>query len=143
MMHEAGVLHPSPIPYSSLVIFVKKTFGNFHLCVDYHKLNDVMKANMYEVARIENSLGWLFLVSKFATLDFMSWYWQINLREDGIVELAFACLEEVFELTQMPFRLNNTSATLQKAFDLLIICSPGREEVLIYLNDLIVFALTI
>lgn len=64
----------------------------------------------------------------FATLGFMSVYSHIHRREEDIKKLAFACPKGIFEFNQ-------------RALDLLKL-GLTWEEVLTYLDNFIVFALT-
>lgn len=81
-----------------------------HFCVDYHKLN-INKADTYPVSCIKDALDCLLIEVIFATLGFMSGYWQIHKREKDI-EMTFTCPEGLFEFTQMPLGLKQCSRGL-------------------------------
>ncbi|MBW0534185.1 hypothetical protein O181_073900 [Austropuccinia psidii MF-1] len=46
---ERGFIWPSSSSTGAPVLFVKKKDGDLHLCVDYRKLNDFTRKNMYPV----------------------------------------------------------------------------------------------
>lgn len=68
-------------------------------------------------------------------------YWQLEMHYQDIKKMAFTCLEVQNEFVRMPFELRNAPATLQQALDILIM-GLNWEEVLIYLDDLIMFTPT-
>lgn len=108
-------------------------------CVDYCRLNKHTKVDTYPVPRIEDTLDFLLGATIFATLDFIPGYWQIQMEEADIETTVFACPISLFKFVQMPFRLKNAGATLQLALDLLMM-GLSLEEVLVHLDDLIIFA---
>lgn len=61
------------------------------------------------------------------------------MKEEDVKKTTFVCQEGLFEFLCMPISLQNASATLQWALDLLM-ASLTWEWVLIYLDDLVVFA---
>lgn len=93
----------------------------------------------YLVQKFADSLDCLHSVSILATLDIMSEYWQILMREKDIKKMAFLCPETLIKFIQRLFSLKNAGVTLQRALGLLMM-GLTYEGVLIFLNDLIVFA---
>lgn len=96
-MQAVGIVQPSQSPYSPPMVLVKKD-GSVHFCIDYHKLNENMKSNTSN-AVFQGCIGLSPGVIIFATLDFMSGYWQIHKKEEDIEKMAFTCLEGLFEFT--------------------------------------------
>lgn len=68
---------------------------------------------MYLVPHIKDARDCLLGAMISATLDFMSAYLQIHLREEDIERTALVFPEGLFEFTQMPFSLKNAGAMLQ------------------------------
>ena len=56
-------------PYTSPVLFVKKSEGGWHFCVNYQKLNVITKKNRYPLPLIEKMLVQLSKVKVFIKLD--------------------------------------------------------------------------
>src|SRR5260370_19978590 len=53
---KSGFIHPSKSPWGSPVLFVKKTDGSLHLCMDFHALNRVMEKDHYPLPLISDLL---------------------------------------------------------------------------------------
>ena len=79
-------------PYCAPVTLVlkreegKKTL----LCVDFHKLNTITKADTEPLPRIDTLLGKLAKAKFFSTLDIASGYWHIPIHPKDNEKLAFA-----------------------------------------------------
>ena len=64
-----GFIKASKSPASTLILFVHKPNGNFWLCVDYRKLNNLMIKNWYLLPLISKFLDWLGWAKQFTQLD--------------------------------------------------------------------------
>ena len=53
----------------------------------------------------------------FSSIDLISGYWQIEMKEEDKSKTAFISREELFEFNIMSFGLYNTPATFQQAID--------------------------
>ena len=74
----------------------------------------------------------------FSTFDLLSGYFQIPLLEEDIPKSAFVCKYGHFEMTRMPFGLNNSASTFQRTMELAL---QGLQWItcLIYIDDVIVY----
>ena len=77
----------------------------------------------------------------FSTFDLTSGYYEIPLKEDDIQKSAFVCKYGHFEMTRMPFGLNNAASTFQRTMELAL---QGLQWIrcLIYIDDIIVYGRT-
>ncbi|KAL7868269.1 hypothetical protein SRHO_G00096530 [Serrasalmus rhombeus] len=88
-MAKAGVIEPSSSPWAVPVVLVHKKNGHLHFCVDYRRLNAVMKVDSYPLPRIDDPLVRLAGSQWFSSLDLRSGYWQVALADDAKEKTAF------------------------------------------------------
>ncbi|GJX62004.1 putative reverse transcriptase domain-containing protein [Tanacetum coccineum] len=51
---EKGFIRPSSSPLGAPVLFVKKKYGSFRMCIDYRELNKLTVKNRYPLLRIDD-----------------------------------------------------------------------------------------
>ena len=59
----------SEASFASPILFVRKANGGLHLCVDYQKLNNIIKKNQYPLLLIDETLEHLSQARIFTKLD--------------------------------------------------------------------------
>ena len=64
---------------------VKKKDGGTRLCLDYRKLNELIKKDSHPLPRVDVLSG----SSWFSTLDLKSGYWQVEVEEQDREKTAF------------------------------------------------------
>jgi hypothetical protein len=80
-MLNSGIVQQSSSSLASPVLLVKKKDGEWHLCVDYRKLNSYTVKNRYPMPVFDEIADELAGASVFSKLDHRSGYHQIRLRE--------------------------------------------------------------
>ena len=141
-LQEAGIIRPSKSPFASPIVIVRKKDGQIRMCVDYRKLNSRTVRDAYPIPRIEESLDALGKAKYFSSLDLMSGYLQVGMAEADQSKTAFTTPLGLFEYTRMPFGLMNAPATFQRLMNT-VLGDLNLSEVLIYLDDIIIFSETI
>ena len=68
-MLSQQVIVPSASPWASPIVLVKKKDGGMRFCVDYQKLNKVIKLDEFTLPRIDDTLDLLTGAKYFTTLD--------------------------------------------------------------------------
>ena len=63
---------------------MKKKDNSVRFCVDYRRLNEVTKRDVYPLPRIDDAIDALSSANIFSTFDSKSAYWQINMAEHDI-----------------------------------------------------------
>lgn len=138
-MIDDGVIQPSNSPWSSPVVLVKKKDGTLRFCVDYRKLNNVTKKDVYPLPRIDDSLDRLRRAKYFSSLDLKSGYWQIEVDERDREKTAFVTPDGLYEFRVLPFGLCSAPATFQRMMDT-VLADLKWQSCLVYLDDVVVFS---
>ncbi|KAJ8410456.1 hypothetical protein AAFF_G00193600 [Aldrovandia affinis] len=71
-MAAAGVIEHSASPWATPAILVKKKGGDWRFCVDYRRLNEVARKDVYLLPQIDEALDYIVGSSWFSSLDLRS-----------------------------------------------------------------------
>lgn len=98
ILTNEGQIRPSKSPWGALVILVKNE-GRFffHFCIDYHRLNSVMKKDAYPLAHIEKCLDVLNGCHYFHAMDLACGYWQVAMDPTDREKTAFSTHKGLYE----------------------------------------------
>ncbi|MCG8044297.1 MAG: reverse transcriptase family protein, partial [Candidatus Thiodiazotropha endolucinida] len=113
-----GVIRESVSPWASPIVLVKKKDGGVRPCVDYRRLNELVKPDGFPSPRIQDCLDAVAGSKLFSTFDLTSGYFQIPLKEEDIPKSAFVCKYGHFEMLRMPQGLNNSASTFQRTMEM-------------------------
>ena len=120
------------------IVLEKKKDSSVRPCVDYRKVNELVKPDGFPLPSIQDCLDAVVGSQYFSTFDLLSGYFQIPLLEEDIPKSAFVCKYGHFEMTRMPFGLNNAASTFQRTMEMAL---QGLQWItcLIHIDDIIVF----
>lgn len=138
----AGIITESRSPYASPIVVVRKKNGKIRMCVDYRTLNRRTTPDQYTVPKIEDALTCLNGSKWFSVLDLRSGYYQVPMSESDKEKTAFICPLGFYQFDRMPQGVSGAPATFQRIMEKTV-GDMNLLEVLVYLDDLIVFGATL
>lgn len=139
---DAGIIRDSESPFASPIVLVRKKNGQIRLCVDYRKLNVHTIKDAYALPNIEETFSALSGAKWFSVMDLKSGYYQVEVAEEDKHETAFICPLGFFEFNRMPQGVTNAPNTFQRLMERRV-GDLHLNEVLVFLDDLIVFSKTL
>ncbi|GKF33517.1 putative reverse transcriptase domain-containing protein, partial [Tanacetum coccineum] len=113
-LSDKGFIRPSSSPWGAPVLFVKKKYRSFCMCIDYRELNKLTVKNRYPVPRIDDSFDQLQGSSVYSKINLRSGYHQLRVREEYIPKTAFRTRYRHYEFQVMPFGLTNAPANKEE-----------------------------
>lgn len=132
------VIRPSESPWSSPVLLAKKKSGEWRFCIDFRKINEMTKRDVYPLPRINDLLDMLKGAKFFSSIDLASGYWQVPLAEESKEVTLFRTANGHYEFNVLPFGLTNAPAMFQRMMDQVLNDKIGHG-VLVYLDDVLIF----
>ena len=137
-MLAIGIIQESNSARSSPTVLVKKKDGTTRFCIDYRRLNQVTKVDVYPLPHIEDSLNTLGGARFFCSLDLASGYWQVEMNATDREKTAFVTQGGLYEFRVMPFGLVNAPATFERLMER-VLRGIAWSECLVYMDDYLVF----
>jgi transposase InsO family protein len=138
-MLKAGVIRRSDSPWASNVVMVKKKDGNWRFCVDWRRLNSLIKKDAFPLPRIDDSLDRLQGAQRFTTFDISQAFWCIPCKQEHQQYTAFNTPLGLMEFTRMGFGLCNSSAVFQRSMQAAL-GDLSHEMCLLYIDDGLIFS---
>jgi hypothetical protein len=108
---ETGIIQRSYSPWSSPVVMIKKKNGNWRMCTDFRKINDVTKKDNYSMPRIDELLGAFEGKKWFSGIDLQSGFLNVEMDEKDKEKTAIITHEGLYEFNRMQFGLCNAPVT--------------------------------
>ncbi len=112
-MLDAGLIQPSISPHAAPIFFVKKPVG-WRIVHDYRLLNSKTIRQSTPMPRKESVLDRMANSHWFSTMDLLSGYYQVRVREKDIPYTAFQTPEGLYEYLVLPMGLSNAPATFNR-----------------------------
>ena len=140
-MLDTGIIEHSSSPWASPIVLVSKQDGSTRFCVDYRRLNAIMKLDEFPLPRVDDSLDLLAGMKYFITLDLATGYWQVSMSSEAQEKTAFVTHEGLYEFLVMPLGLCNAPTTFQRLMEITL-CGLARHKCVVYLDDIMVIGRT-
>ncbi|GKB42199.1 putative reverse transcriptase domain-containing protein, partial [Tanacetum coccineum] len=109
-LSDKGFIRPSSSHWGAPVLFVKKKYGSFQMCINYHELNKLTVKNRYSLSRIDDLFDLLQGSSVYTNIDLRSGYHQLRVCDEDIPKTTFRTRYVHYEFQVMPFGLTNALA---------------------------------
>ena len=124
---------------ASLVIFVKKSEGELHLCVNYCDLNNLTVKNQYLLPLIWETLNLMASSVIFTKLDIIAAFNKLRMAEGEEWKTAMQICYGLFKYLIMLFELCEASSSFQSYInDILWDCLD--IFVTAYIDDVLIFS---
>jgi len=140
-MLEERIVEPSVSPWCSEYVLVKKKTNDWPLCIDFRRLNSVIKRDSFPLPNAEECLEQLSGNQFFSSLDFAGGCWRLPVTEDGRGMTAFRVDGEVYQFVRMPFGLKHPPATFQRLITALFAGLKGLN-LQFFLDDICIASTT-
>lgn len=137
-MLELGVIEPSKSAWCSPLWLVPKSSGEFRVCFDGRKLNQVTLPDAYPMHNIDAILNKLRDACYLSSIDLRHAFFQVPLEKSSREKTAFGVYGRgLYQFCVMPFGLLNSPKTMARLIDMVI--GPSLEPYCYaYLDDLII-----
>ena len=138
---EASIVHPSTVPYSSLVVMVLKKNGEWCICPNFRAMNKLTIKDKFPIPIVDYMLDELYGTKFFTKLYLYLSYHQIWMKEVDIPKTTFQIHEGHYEFLVMPFGLCNAPSTFQSLMTHLL--RPYlRKFIMVFFDDIIIYNIT-
>nr|GEW97811.1 putative reverse transcriptase domain-containing protein [Tanacetum cinerariifolium] len=136
---DRGFILPSTSPWGAPVLFVKKKYRSFRMCIDYRELNKLTIKNHYPLPRIDDLFDQLQCSSVYLKIDLRSGYHQLRVKDEDILKIAFRTRYGHYEFQVIPFGLTNAPAVF---IDLMNhVCKPYLVKfVIVFIDDILIYS---
>ena len=95
------------------MVLVKKKDGSTILCLDYRKLNELIKKDSHPLPQVDALSG----SSWCSTLDLKSGYWQVEVEEQDREKTAFTAGNGLWQFNVMASGLCKAPVTFERLKD--------------------------
>ena len=140
-MLQHDVIEPAASPWCSNVVMVKKRDGTMRFCVDYRKVNQLIKKDKFPLPKIDTCLDMLNGCCFYSSCDLRQGYWQTMLQEEDRDKTAFVTRKGQWKFKVLSFGLCNAPSKFTRTMEL-IMSGLTYDICLIYLDDILIFSKT-
>ncbi|CAK9799789.1 Transposon Ty3-G Gag-Pol polyprotein [Anthophora quadrimaculata] len=134
-MLKEGIIQPSRSQWASPMHMVRKKTGEWRICGDYRRLNNVTVADKYPLPHIQDITQNFRGARIFSVVDLMRAYHQIPVAIEDRPKTAIITPFGLYEYTVMPFGLSNAAQAFQRVMDDIL---RDLDFCRCYIDDLII-----
>ncbi len=128
----------SKASYFSLILFILKANEDLRFCVDYWKLNAIIKRNRYSLFLINEMINKIVDCKHLTQLNIISTFNKLRMHFDSKNYTIFIIALEVYKSKVLLFKLTNDSASFQQYMNDVLwnflndFCQVYLDNILIY-----------
>ncbi|GJU11752.1 putative reverse transcriptase domain-containing protein [Tanacetum coccineum] len=138
-LSDKGFIRPSSSPWGAPVLFVKKKYGSFWMCIDYCELNKLTIKNRYPLPRIDDLFDQLQGSCVYSKINLRSGYHQLRVCDEDITKTAFRTRYGHYEFQVMPFGLTNAQAVFMDLMNR--VCKPYLDKfMIVFIDDILIYS---
>ncbi len=131
----------SKASYFSLVLFILKANEDLWFCVDYWKLNAIIKRNRYSLSLIDEMIGKIVGCKHLTQLNIISTFNKLRMHLDSENYTTFIIALEVYKSKVLLFNLINDSASFQQYMND-VLWDFLNDFCQVYLDDILIYSKT-
>ena len=136
-MLSLGIIRESSSPWSSPILMVPKSNGQYRFCVDFRKLNEKTRKDRTPMPRIDDVFAEIGKAVVFSTVDMLSGFWQVPMAKRAQEYTAFSVGNRHFEFTKMPFGLTGAPGTFSRLMQQVL---GGLKNTVVYGDDILIYS---
>ncbi|GFW13909.1 retrovirus-related Pol polyprotein from transposon 17.6 [Trichonephila clavipes] len=136
-MLKLGIIEVGESDYMSPMILVEVAGKEPRPCIDYRKLNGIIRTEYFPLPIIEERVEKVSAAKFITVLDLSKGYWQIQLSKTAQRDAAFCTSFGTYRPLRMSFGLKNAPYFFSKLMAELI---NGLEERTTYVDDIAIFS---
>lgn len=141
-MKELDVIEESTSDWCNPLLPVKKSSGEWRLCLDCRRINEVTKKEAYPFPDMQVILGRIEKAKYFSIIDLSKAYWQIPLAIESRDYTSFRSGKSLYRFKVMPFGLTGAPVTQTKLMNR-VLGFDLEPQVFVYLDDIVVASKTL
>ena len=138
-MLKAGIIEPSISSYNNPIVLIRKKTGDYRLCLDMRKLNEVTVSANLPIPNISECLDVLKGKNFFTSLDLNSAYHQISIKPADRHKTAFTINGVKYQYAKMLFGAKNAPFCWTHLMTK-VLGPMNFLRLLVYLDDILVFS---
>ena len=131
----------SKASYSSFVLFVLKANEDLWFCVDYWKLNAIIKRNRYFLSLINEMINKIVNCKHLTWLDIISTFNKLQMHSDSENYTIFIIALEAYKSKMLSFKLINDFVSFQQYMND-ILWDFLNDFCQVYLDDILIYSKT-
>jgi len=135
------VIEPAASPWCSNVVMVRKQDGSMRFCVDYRKVNELLKKDKFPLPKIDTCLDTLNGCKYYRSCDLRWGYWQTEIDERDRDKTAFVTRKGQWHFKVLSFGLCNAPSQFARIMEL-VMSGLTYDICLVYVDDILVFSKT-